>query len=312
MEDIVFDLIIVGGGPAGLTAAIYAARMGLKMMLLESSALGGRALLAPWVDNYPGFPEGLSGTTLVDRMAEQTKKFGVNSVVPAEALDISIDGKIRKIVTRHGEYQALSIILATGTYNRRLQVPGEDEFLGQGVSYCALCDGPFFKGKVTATIGSGDEALEDAQYLSSLCKKVILITQEKGPSVTQSLLNSVEERSNIEVHQGKVKSIHGDTVVNSILVSDLGGRESKISVDGVFISLGGTPLSSLAKKVGIELDEKGCIIVDRRQATNVEGIFAAGDCTCAGMQIVTSCGEGARAVLQVYQYVRDLRRTRTH
>jgi len=309
LANTVLDLIIVGGGPAGLTAAIYAARMGMKTLLLESAAFGGRALLAPWVDNYPGFPEGLSGTDLIDKMVEQTKRFGVEMSFPVEALDISSEGQIKKIVIRRGEHQAFSIILATGTYNKRLQVPGEDEFLGQGVSYCAVCDGPFFIGKVTAVIGSSDEALEDALYLSSLSKKVIMITQRKEIEATKNLIDAINEKTNIEVHQARVNSINGDGQVSSISVSDFNGREWTAPVDGIFISLGGTPLSGLAKKIGITLDEKGCIVVDRRQATNVEGIFAAGDCTCAGMQIVTACGEGARAALQAYQYARSLRRT---
>jgi thioredoxin reductase (NADPH) len=281
----------------------------MKILLLESAAFGGRALLAPWVDNYPGFPEGLSGTDLIDNMVKQTKKFGVEMSYPMEALDISSEGQIKKIITRKGEHQASSIILSTGTYNKRLQVPGEDEFLGQGVSYCAVCDGPFFKAKVTAVIGSSDEALEDALYLSSLSKKVTIITQQKEMVAPKNLIDSINEKTNIEVHQARVNSINGDGRVKSISVSDFNGRELIVSVDGVFISLGGTPLSGLAKKIGITLDEKGCIIVDRRQATNVEGIFAAGDCTCAGMQIVTACGEGARAALQAYQYVRNLRKT---
>lgn len=301
--------MIVGGGPAGLTAAIYAARMGMKMLLLESAAFGGRALLAPWIDNYPGFPEGLSGIDLIDKMVEQTKKFGVETSFPAEALDISSVGQIKRIITRRGEYQTSSIILATGTYNKRLQVPGENEFLGQGVSYCAVCDGPFFKRKVTAVIGSSDEALEDALYLSSLSKKVIIVTQQKEMVAPKNLMDAINEKTNIEVHEAKVNSINGDGQVSSISVSDFNGREWAVSIDGIFISLGGAPLSGLAKKSGIMLDDKGCIIVDRRQSTNVEGIFAAGDCTCAGMQIVTACGEGARAALQAYQYVRSLRRT---
>ena len=292
-----------------MTASIYAARMGMKFLLLESSGFGGRALLAPWVDNYPGFPEGLSGTDLIDKMIGQTKKFGVEMRFPVEALDISSEGQIKKIVTRGGELQASSIILATGTFNKRLQVPGEDEFLGQGVSYCAVCDGPFFKGKVTAVIGSSDEALEDALYLSSLSKKVTIITQQKEMAATKNLLDSINEKTNIEIHQARVNSINGDGHVNSISVSDFDGKEWTVPVNGVFISLGGTPLSGLAKKIGITLDEKGCIVVDRQQATNVKGVFAAGDCTCAGMQIVTACGEGARAALQAYQYVRNLRKT---
>ena len=304
-----YDVIIIGGGPAGLTAAIYAARMGVRMLLLESGVLGGRALYAPVVENYPGFPEGISGTGLIERMVEQAKKFGAEMKFPEDVLDITLDGKVKTVKTRLGEYRSLSIIVATGTQSRRLLVPGETEFLGQGVSYCAVCDGPLFKGKVTAVIGSSDEALEDARYLSNLSKKVILATHKQEMEASKTLLETCKGKENIETVKARVKSILGDRYVKSISILDLeSNKESEIPVDGVFISLGGIPMTSLAKKAGITVDERGCIEVDRRQATNVEGIFAAGDCTCGGMQIVTAVGEGARAAMQAYQYVRSMKK----
>lgn len=304
-----YDVIIIGGGPAGLTAAIYAARMGMRMLLLESGVLGGRALWAPVVENYPGFPEGISGTELIERIVEQAKKFGAEMKFPEEVLDITLDEKVKTVKTRLGEYRAFSIIIATGAQNRRLLVPGETEFLGQGVSYCAVCDGPLFKGKVTAVIGSSDEALEDALYLSNLSKKVILATQKQQIEASKTLLETCKGKENIQIINARVKSILGGKYVKSISILDLeSNKESEIPVDGVFISLGGIPMTSLAKKAGITVDERGCIKVDRRQATNVEGIFAAGDCTCGGMQIVTATGEGARAAMQAYQYVRSIKR----
>ncbi|MCJ7635204.1 FAD-dependent oxidoreductase [Candidatus Bathyarchaeota archaeon] len=304
-----FDVIIIGGGPAGLSAAIYAARMGMNMLLLESSMFGGRALLAPWVENFPGFPEGISGTDLVDRMIEQAKKFGANMRFPEDVLDLKSDGRLKKVTTRLGEYQGRSIIIATGAQNRRLLVPGETEFLGQGVSYCAICDGPFFKGKVIAVVGSSDEALEDALYLSSLSKKVILATQKLQMEASNALLVECSGKSNIEIQKVRVRSILGDRFVKAISIVDLeNNKESEIVIDGVFISLGGMPVTSLAKKIGVDIDERGCIKVDRGQVTNTEGIFAAGDCTCGGMQIITASGEGARAAIQAYQYVRIRRK----
>ncbi len=252
-----FDVIIIGGGPAGLSAAIYAARMGMKMLLLESSMFGGRALLAPWVENFPGFPEGISGTDLVDRMMEQAKKFGANMRFPEDVLDLKSDGRLKKVTTRLGEYQGRSIIIATGAQNRRLLVPGETEFLGQGVSYCAICDGPFFKGKVTAVVGSSDEALEDALYLSSLSKKVILATQKLQMEASNALLVECNGKSNIEIQKVRVRSILGDRFVKAISIVDLeNNKESEIVIDGVFISLGGMPVTSLAKKIGVFIDER--------------------------------------------------------
>ena len=308
MDDELFDVIIIGGGPAGLTAAIYASRMGMKMLLFESGIPGGRTLWAPMVENYPGFPEGITGTELVEKMVEQAKKFGAEMRFPEDVLDLTIDGKEKVVTTRLGEYRSLSIIVATGTQNRRLLVPGEIELLGQGVSYCAVCDGPLFRDKVTAVVGSSDEALEDALYLSDISKRVILTTQKDQIEASRKLLEACKEKGNIEIIKARVKSILGDNNVKSISILDFeGNKESEIPVDGVFISLGGIPMTSLAKKTGIEVDERGCIKVDRRQATNVEGIFAAGDCTCGGMQIVTAVGEGARAAMQAYQYVRSLK-----
>jgi thioredoxin reductase (NADPH) len=309
MSDQLFDVIIIGGGPAGLAAAIYAARMGMKMLILESGMFGGRATLAPWVENFPGFPEGISGAELMDRMLAQAKKFGANMRFPEEVLDLASDGRVKIVKTRLGEYRAYSIIIVTGTQSRRLLVPGETEFLGQGVSYCAVCDGPLFKGKITAVVGSSEEALEDVLYLSNLSKKVILVTEKKHVDASNTLLQTCSGKSNVEIIKAKVKSILGDRFVTSILVLDSETNiESEIPVNGVFISLGGIPMTNLAKKIGIIVDERGCIQVDRRQVTNVEGVFAAGDCTCGGMQIVTASGEGARATLQAYQYVRSVKR----
>ena len=303
------DVIIIGGGPAGLSAAIYAARMGMRMLLLESGVFGGRALWAPVVENFPGFPEGISGTELIDKIVEQAKRFGADMRFPEDVLDLTLDGKVKTVKTRLGEYRALSIIIATGTQSRRLLVPGEAEFLGQGVSYCAVCDGPLFKGKVAAVIGSSDEALEDALYLSNLSKKVIVTTHKQQIEASKTLFETCKAKENIEFMKARVKSILGDRYVKSISILDLeSNRESEVPVDGVFISLGGIPVTGLAKKAGIAVDERGCVQVDRRQATNVEGIYAAGDCTCGGMQIVTAVGEGAKAAMQAYAYVRKVRR----
>lgn len=337
MTDETFDILIIGGGPAGLTAAIYAARMGMSMLLLESGIPGGRCLWAPRVENYPGFPEGITGSELVDRIMEQAKKFGAELRFPEDALDMSLDGNLWVVRTRRREFRTLSIIIATGTQSRRLQVPGEDEFIGRGVSYCAVCDAPLFKGKTTAVVGHSDEALEDALYLSTLATKVVLVTQniddshrqqrerqqpplrqggeeDSGSSKSsEALLRACKEKTNIEQVDARVKAILGDKLVQRIRVQsidDHSNREYEIPVDGVFISLGGVPTTSLARKIGVNIDQNGCIQVDRRQATSIQGVYAAGDCTCGGMQIATAVGEGARAAMQAYQYTRAVKTTK--
>jgi thioredoxin reductase (NADPH) len=334
LTDETFDTLIIGGGPAGLTAAIYAARMGMRMLLLESGIPGGRSLWAPRVENYPGFPEGITGSELVDRIVQQAKKFDAELRFPEDVLDISLDGDLRAVRTRRGEYRTRSIIIATGTQSRRLQVPGEDEFIGRGVSYCAVCDAPLFKGKVTAVVGRSDEALEDALYLSTLATKVIVVTNntddshrqqrerqqpprrqggEEGPGSSESseaLLKACREKPNIEQIDARVKAILGDKRVQRMRVQNLNdnsSRESEIPVDGIFISLGGVPTTSLARKIGVNIDQNGCIRVDRQQATSIQGVYAAGDCTCGGMQIATAVGEGARAAMQAYQYTRTVK-----
>ena len=325
MTDETFDILIIGGGPAGLTAAIYAARMGMSMLLLESGIPGGRSLWAPRVENYPGFPEGITGSELVDRIVEQARKFGAELKFPEDALDISLDGDLWTVRTRKREYRTRSIIIATGTQSRRLQVTGEDEFIGRGVSYCAVCDAPLFKRKITAVVGGGDEALEDALYLSTLATKVVLVThnindrhreqrepqrgeeRSRSSESSEALLRACREKANIEQVDARVKGILGDKRVQRMRVQNMNDdsrREYEIPVDGIFISLGGVPTTSLARKIGVNIDQNGCIQVDRQQATNIQGVYAAGDCTCGGMQIATAIGEGARAAMQAYQYTR--------
>ena len=264
------DVIIIGGGPAGLTAAIYAARLGMETLLFESQMLGGRAAEAPEVWNFPGFPEGISGIELTSRMIRQAEKFGAELRSPEEVLDLNLDSQIKSVATRLGKFQCYSVIIAAGTQRKKLLVPGEAEFLGRGVSYCAVCDGPLFRKKIVAVVGSGIEAFEDACHLSSLAEKVILITHNKAVTAEKVLVDECERKDNVEIVKAQVKSIMGRELVNSVKIVYFDGGEAKISVDGIFLSLGGVPMTNLAKKAGILLDKRGCMKVDRRQATNVE------------------------------------------
>jgi thioredoxin reductase (NADPH) len=305
-----YDIIIVGGGPAGLTAAIYASRMNMKTLVLESNMPGGRVVEAPLIENFPGFPGGISGIDLIERMIKQAEGFGAEIKFPEEVLNMNLQGAIKSVTTRHGEYYGFSIIIATGTQRKKLTVPGEVELLGRGVSYCAICDAPFFKNRDVAVVGLNDEALEDALYISNFAREVIIITQNESgrADVEEDLLKRCWEKGNIKFKESKIKSINGDFYVKSITLINPNGEEENIPVDGIFIVLGNVPVTNIVKKAGVTIDDRGCIKVDRSQSTNIEGVFAAGDCTCGGMQVATAAGEGAMAALQAYRYIRKVKK----
>jgi thioredoxin reductase (NADPH) len=300
-----YDLIIMGAGPAGLTAGLYTSRFGLKTLILDAQTAGGKAAEALLIENYPGFPDGISGKELIKRMENQASKFGAEIRLLEEIIDLNFDGELKTITTRKGASHSLALIIATGTQRKKLRVPGETEFLGRGVSYCSTCDGPFFKGLKVAVVGHGEEAIADALLLADRAKEVLLVTHGKDLEAFGTLKQRVLRKGNIEIVNAEVVGILGEGGVKSIKIVESGkSSETLRDVDGVFISLGGVPMTEIVKKAGIAVDKGGCIIVDRGQRTNVEGVFAAGDCTCGGMQVVTAAGEGAMAAMKASQYVK--------
>jgi thioredoxin reductase (NADPH) len=301
-----YDIIIIGAGPAGLTAGIYASRMGLKTLILEGKLPGGRAFNAPMIENFPGFPEGITGIELTQKMTNQAKRFGGEIRFPEEVVDIDLSGKAKVIKTRKESYHAKVLILSTGTQRKKIQVQGENRFLGQGVSYCPICDGNFFKNLVVAIIGSGYEAANDAIFMTKIARSVTLISSKEEMEISKPLRESLEEKKNLQILVNtKVEAIEGDTSVKAIRINDVKtDKQQKIPTDGVFISLGNVPNTQIVKKAGIEVDKSGCIQVDRSQRTNIEGVFAAGDSTCGGMQLVTAAGEGATAAIRASTYVK--------
>jgi thioredoxin reductase (NADPH) len=293
-------VIILGGGPAGLTAGIYTSRHGLKTLLIDANELGGKAKEAHSIENFPGFPDGVKGKELMERFIAQAERFGV--LFKSESIIGLMDlGDYKMITTRQGTYTGRTIIIATGIQRKKLSIPGEDEFKGLGVSYCVICDGPFFKDKNVVIIGAGHDAVEDTLRLADTAKRVYVIPGLDGFKEDYSELAVIKKHETIKILEGLyVKVINGEDMVTQI---ELNNGET-INVDGVFIVLDQVPTGRVLIDAGIATDKSGCIIVDRKQHTNLEGIFAAGDCTCGGMQVITAAGEGGQAALEALKYVK--------
>jgi thioredoxin reductase (NADPH) len=304
-----YELIIIGSGPAGLTASIYASRYRIKNLVIGSQ-LGGAMALASAVENYPGFAR-ISGLELAQKMAKQVKALGAkivnDTVIEIQNLPPKAAAKF-KIITEGGkEYESRAIILATGTRRRELGVPGERKYLGKGVSYCAACDAPFFRGKTVAVIGGANAAVTSADHLSRFAKKVYLIYRRKPLRAEPIWVERVEKNPKIEiVYNTNIRRIFGDGKVRGVELDKPFGGEKYLAVDGVFIEIGGVPGAELAKSLGVELDEKGFVKVNPDMETNVPGVFAAGDIANLHgelQQIVIACAKGATAALSAYKYL---------
>jgi thioredoxin reductase (NADPH) len=298
----VYDLVVLGTGPAGMAAAIYAGRYDLKTLVIGKE-VGGMTNLAGEIENYPGFIG--SGIDLMKKFEEQAKMFG------AEFLNGNID-KLEKskegfrVEVGGKEYAAKAVISGLGSEHRKLGIPGEDEFLGKGVSYCATCDGNFFRGKTVAVVGGSDSAAKAAIYLSSICKKVYVSYRKERMRAEPINLAKVEEAKNIEiVYNTKPVEIVGEAKVSGLKLEATDGGENKVlDVDGVFIEIGSTPITQIVEGLGVEL-EKGYIKVDKEGRTNVAGLFAAGDGTNNPFkQAITAAADGSLAAKAAYNFVK--------
>jgi len=300
-----WDLIIIGAGAGGLTAGIYGARSGLKAIILEKQMPGGATIESPAIENYPGFPS-IHGQELIDKMVTHATKFGVkiNQLEAVDALEFS--GEKRIVKTGRTTYEAPAIIITTGTHHRELGVPGEKEFSGRGVSYCALCDGAFFKGKTVMVVGGGNSAATSAQILANLASNVKLVHRRDQLRAEEIILEDLRQRGVEFLLNTVVKEIRGDTVVKSAVVSDNKTGETKeVEVNGVFVQVGEVPNSEFAKNAGVKVDEEGYIIVDSMQRTNVPGVYAAGDVTVNPVkQIGTAVGQAIVAATDAFGYIR--------
>ncbi|MDI6704301.1 MAG: thioredoxin-disulfide reductase [bacterium] len=319
-----YDLIIIGGGPAGLTAGLYAARARLKTLLIESFAVPSQAVAADRIENYPGIPSGISGIELIDRFKRQAKAFGLEFDV-GNVVDIKPqngkDFRQWQIIAEDKVYDSLSIILAVGTRPRELEVAGESKLRGRGVSYCATCDGPLFKDRDIVIIGGGDTAVEEALFLTRFCRKVTMIHRRDRLRATKILQERALAHERLEfVWDSQVIEILGEENVEAVKIKDIKTQEeSKIPCEGVFIFVGFIPNTDFLKphktsgfsqdKGIIELDEAGYVITDDNMKTSQEGVFACGDCRKKLLrQVVTACGDGANAAFSAQGYVEKLKK----
>lgn len=298
-----YDLIVVGAGPAGLTAGIYAARSELDSLIFESKTPGGQVAIAPKIENYPGFPDGIVGLELAKRMEKQARDVGVGMKYE-EVKDITQGDEDFIVETSTQKYRSMSVIIASGLSHKKLGIKGEEDFLGKGISYCATCDGPFFRGKRVAVIGNGTPAVVSALTLNEFAD-VEIISGDTLRTPERVLLRRVKE-SNIEVLSNlKPVEIVGDRFVEGVKVKDIRTHEDNlIEVDGIFVEAGKIPNTSFLS-FDVALDKRGYIIVDSKQKTNVDGLFAAGDVTTVKTkQIATAVAQGSIAALGAYEWSR--------
>jgi len=299
-----YDLVIIGAGPAGLTAALYAARQGLKTVVISAGPIGGQMLTATNIENYPGF-ESISGRDLSDKMLSQVKKQGVEVKDCGVVKLIKKNTQIEAITAKGNNYKAKAVIIAAGAKYKQLGIPGEEKLMGRGVSYCTTCDAPFFKGKSVAVIGGGDTALTSALFLANIAKKVYIVHRRDEFRGSSSLIEELEEKKVEKVMESVCTEINGDKVVTNIILQNVKTKEKReIPVNGVFINIGITSTTAVAESIGVELTEDKSVKVNTNMQTNVSGVFAAGDITGNIRQIVTAAGEGATAALNAYRYIR--------
>jgi thioredoxin reductase (NADPH) len=292
-----YELAIIGAGPAGYSAGIYAARTGIKTVIFDKNGGGGQALLSPKIENYAGF-ESITGTELMEKMKKHASKYvKINDYEEVKKITRS-NGKFN-IETTEGKYTVGAIILSTGTEHKKLSVPGEKEFQGKGISYCATCDGFFFKEKNVAVVGGGNAALIESIFLKQIgCKEVYLIHRRDELRAEKSYEIEANEKKVKIIFNKIVNKINGKNKVENLELKDTNNNEiSNLEVDGVFISIGDTPQNKLAKQLGLKLDEKGYIISDKQKRTSVKGVYSAGDINGDLRQIITACADGAIAAL---------------
>jgi thioredoxin reductase (NADPH) len=303
-----YDLIVVGSGPAGLTAALYAAREGVETLVIERGGVGGQAGVTERLDNFPGFPEGISGSEFADRLRRQAERFGVEILAAQEVVEVGVDGDYRFVRTADGtEYRAWAVLLTLGSTYRRLEIPGEEDFIGAGVHFCATCDGPFYRGKDVLVIGGGNSAGEEGIFLTKFCKTVTIATRGPGLTASKVVVEKVEENPQIEVLTHTVAAeFKGDGHLDTVMLKDTGSGELRaLHPAAVFVFIGLSPNTELVKGL-VALDERGFVVSSPTLETSVHGVFVAGDCRAGSTkQAASAAGEGAAVALAIRRYLEE-------
>ncbi|MFA7074499.1 MAG: thioredoxin-disulfide reductase [Endomicrobiaceae bacterium] len=300
-----YDVIVIGGGPAGLSAAIYSSRSRLKTLLIEKAGCGGQIAITDNLENYPGFEEGINGFDIAVKMEKQARNFGAE-IVYGEVLSLETDEKIKKVIMSEQTYVAKTIIIASGAGFKKLKVKGENEFIGRGVSYCATCDGPFFRNKEIAVVGGGNSALQEALYLTRFANKVNLIHRRDEFRAVKILQERVLKESKINVIlNATVEEISGSENIEKIKLKNVKSEQiTELNVNGVFIFVGWNPNTKFLSETDISLSEDGYIITNDEMQTSIRGVFACGDIRKKLLrQVVTAAGDGAVAAVAAQHYI---------
>ncbi len=303
MGNKLYDTIIIGGGPAGYTAALYAVRAGLETLVLEKFSPGGQMTQTNQIDNYPGFDEGIDGFTLGYKMQQGAHRFGAETR-QTEVLSVDLQANPKKIVTDSGEYQAKTVIIATGADHKHLGIADEEALVGRGVAYCAACDGMLYRGKTVAVVGGGNSAAADALLLSKICKKVYVIHRRDTMRATKIYHDPLMNAENVEFKWNtQVDKLLFDQKINGVAIISNDGKEEQLPIDGLFISIGRSPATQLFQDQ-LALDEAGYIVADETTKTSIDGVYAVGDVrTKVVRQIVTAAADGAVAAHYAEEYI---------
>ena len=305
MSEKIYDVIIIGGGPAGYTCALYTTRAGLDTIVLEKFSAGGQMTETTLIENYPGFDEGIDGFSLGFKMQQGAEKFGAQTL-QTEVIETDLTANPKRITTDSGEYYAKTVVIATGASHKHLGVEKEESLIGRGVGYCAACDGMLFRGKTVAVVGGGNSAAADALLLSKICAKVYVIVRRDALRATKIYHEPLMKTENVEFKwNSQVTELHHEMKINGVTVTNKSGESERIDLDGLFISIGRSPATSIFAGQ-IELDEHGYIVADESTRTNIPGVYAVGDVrTKALRQIVTAAADGATASHYIEQYIAE-------